>query len=144
VRYTRRVKSSLKGQRKGQSFLALVFLIGGIVAVVGVTIAFFASSFVDSGFGYQASASAEAAATSGAEDALLQLDRNASFASAGYSIAVGSTTAKVSVTQGNPSPNFVTVSSTAIVAGRAKKISVILSENASTSQFTVVSWEEVQ
>src|SRR5580658_10262785 len=90
---------------KGQSFLALVLLIGGIVAVIGVTIAFFSSSFVDSSYGYQASASAETAATSGAEDALLQLDRNAAFASGGYSLVVGSTTATVSVAQGTPSTN---------------------------------------
>lgn len=138
--YNEKVNSS----SKGQSFLALVFLIGGIVAVVGVTIAFFASSFVDSGFGYQASATAEAAATSGAEDALLQLDRNATFSSSGYSLAVGSTTATVSVTQSDPSSNFVTVSSTATVSNHTKKIAVVLSENAATSQFTVVSWEEVQ
>lgn len=128
---------------KGQSFLALVLLIGGIVALAGFAVAFFASSFVDSSYGYQASAEAEAAAMSGAEDALLQLDRNANFATSSYSLVVGSTTATINVAQNTPSTNFVSVSSTATVAGRVREISVILSKNSSTSQMTVVSWQEV-
>src|SRR5665213_3801651 len=129
--------------RSGQSFLVLVFLIGGMVAIVGVMIALFANSFVNTGFGYQTSALAEAAATSGAQDALLQLDRNASFASSGYTLTVGSTTATISVTQNTPSANLVTISSTATVFAHKRTISVVLSENASTSQMTVISWQEI-
>lgn len=130
--------------REGQSFLALVILIGGLVSVVGVLLAFFANSFIDSGYGYQASASAEAAAVSGAEDAILQLNRNASFATSSYTLAVGSTTATINVTQNLPLTNFVTVTSTASVSGRTRKVNVVLSKNASTSQMTIVSWQEVQ
>jgi uncharacterized protein (UPF0333 family) len=130
--------------RKGQAFLALILLIGGVVAMIGITIAFLAGSFVDSGFGYQAEAQAAGAATSGAEDALLQLDRNSNFATSSYSLAVGSTTAVISVTQGAPSANFVTVLSAATVSSHTQKINVVLSRNAFTGQMTVVSWQAIQ
>jgi uncharacterized protein (UPF0333 family) len=129
---------------RGQAFLALVFLIGTIVVIVAVLVAFFANSFVDTGYGLSASASAEAAATSGAQDAMLQLDRNASFVSAGYPVAAGNSTATVTVTQGAPSAGYVTILSTASVANHVKKIQVILYENASTTQMSTVSWTDVQ
>jgi hypothetical protein len=141
MHYNGKVVSS---SSKGQSFLALVFLIGGIVALAGLAIAFFASSFVDSGFGYQASAAAEAAATSGAEDALLQLDRNSSFAAGSYSFIVASTTATVSVTQNFPSANLINISSTATVSGRVRTIGVIVAKNSSSSQLSIISWQETQ
>ena len=87
---------------------------------------------------------AEAAATSGVEDALLLLDRNPSYATSSYSLAIGSTTAVVSVTQNVPSTNFITVSSTATVSNTKRTMSVVLSKNASTSQITVISWQEIQ
>ena len=129
-------------KHNGQSLLALVILIGSVVAIIGITLAFLASSFVDSSYGYQASALAEAAATSGAEDALLQLDRNTATSS--YSLAVGSTTATITITQNSPSANFVTVLSQSTVAGRTRKIDIVLAQNASTTQMTVVSWQEIQ
>jgi hypothetical protein len=128
---------------KGQAFLALVFLIGAIVAIVAVLIAFFANSSVDTGYGLSAAASAEAAATSGAQDAMLQLDRNASFASAGYTLPVGSSTAAVTVTQNAPSTGYVTIVSLASVSNHEKKIQVILYENPSTTQMTTVSWQDI-
>lgn len=133
----------IRAARSGQSFLVLILLIGGMVAVIGVLLAFFAGSLVDSGYGYQASVTAQAAATSGAEDALLRLDRDPSFAASGYALAVGSTTATVSVTQNAPSANLITISSSAIVSGRTGKINVILTENASTSQVTILSWQTI-
>jgi uncharacterized protein (UPF0333 family) len=129
---------------KGQAFLALVFLIGAIVIIVGVLIAFFANSSVDTGYGLSAAASAEAAATSGAQDAMLQLNRNATFASSGYTLPVGSSSATVTVTQGSPSTGYVTILSVASVSNHVKKIQVVLYENASTTQMTTVSWADVQ
>ena len=126
----------------GQSLLALVILIGAMIGIVAALLAFFTSSFVDSGYGYQASVTAEAAATSGAEDGLLQLNRNPSFPNATYFLPVGSTTVTVSVTQNAPSINLITVSSTATVSLRTRKISVVVSKNASTTQISVVSWQE--
>ena len=130
--------------RKGQAFLALVFLIGAIVAIVALLIAFFANSFVDTGYGLSAASSAEAAATSGAQDAMLKLDRNASFASSGYTLPVASSMASVVVTQNAPSAGYVTILSSASVQNHVKKIQVILYENASTSQMTTVSWADLQ
>jgi hypothetical protein len=126
--------------------LALVIFIGGIVAVGGLLIAFFAASSVDTGYGVAAEFNAEAAATAGAEDGLLQLDRNAQFSNtSGYSVSAGSsTTATVTVTQNTPSTGLATILSVATVSGHTKKIDVVVSENASTEQVSVVSWTEVQ
>jgi hypothetical protein len=126
--------------------LALVIFIGGIVAVGGLLIAFFAASSVDTGYGVAAEFNAEAAATAGAEDGLLQLDRSAQFFNtSGYSVSAGSsTTATVTVTQNTPSTGLATILSVATVSGHTKKIDVVVSENASTEQVSVVSWTEVQ
>lgn len=129
---------------KGQAFLSLVFLIGTIVALIGITLAFFANSFIDTGYGYQASTQAEAIATSGAEDALLQLNRSGSSAPTSYTLPVGSSTATVTITQGSPSTGYVTILSTATVSSRIRKINVVAALNASTSQVSVVSWTEIQ
>lgn len=130
---------------QGQSLLALVILIGGIILAAGISIAIITASFVDSGFGYQSSEQAEAVATAGAEDALLHLARNNIFSNTGgYSLAVGSSTAIVTVTQNSPSSGFVRVLSIATVSLHIKKIQVVLSKNAMTGQATVVSWSEVQ
>jgi len=132
---------------KGQAFLALVFMIGAIVALVGVTLAIFASSFVDTGYGYQAAAQAQSVATAGAEDALLQLNRNANFPcgtvdASGYTVPVGSSTASVMVTQGAcPATNgTATIISSSTVSNRTSKLSVVVSINASTSQVSILSW----
>ena len=134
--------------RNGQAFLALTFFIGGILAVAGILIAFLALSSVNTGYGVAASARAEEAATAGAEDALLQLDRNAAFSTAvsgPYTVSsASSTTATVTVAQNSPSAGLVTILSTATVSGHAKKISVVVSENAFTGQVSVVSWTDIQ
>lgn len=125
--------------------MALVFLIGGIITLAGITLAFLATSFIDTGYGFQASVVAEATATSGAQDALLQLDRNPSFSNtSGYSLPVGNNTATVTVTQNSPSAGFVTILSQASVSAHVKKINVVLSENTTTGQLNVISWQEVQ
>lgn len=130
--------------RYGQAFLALVLLIGGLALAVGITLAFISNSFVDVGYGYRASLQAQAAATSGAEDALLQLDRNAAFASPGYSFVAGSTTVSVSVTQNIPSAGLATISSTATIANHTRTLAVVAAVSTSTSQVNVLSWQVVQ
>lgn len=134
--------------RKGQVFLALVFFIGGIVAIVGLLIAFLAASSADTGYGVAAASSAESAATAGAEDALLRLDRNPAFplgsgVSQPYTVTSASSTASVTVT--NPSSSGqATILSVATVSGHTKKIQVVVSENPTTEQVTIVSWTEIQ
>jgi hypothetical protein len=135
----------VKNYRSAQTFLALVFLIGGIIVLAGITLAFLANSFVDSGYGFQDSVIAEATAASGVQDALLQIDRNPAFSNtSGYSLPVASNTATVTVTQNSPSSGFITILSKAIVSGHVKKVNVILSENTTTDQLNVISWQEVQ
>jgi hypothetical protein len=129
----------------GQTFLALVFLIGGIIAFVGITLAFLATSFIDSGYGFNESVIAESAAASGAQDALLQLERNPTFSNTGgYSLIVGSTTATVTVTQSSPSAGFITILSKATNVGHVKKVNVVLGVNSTTDQMNIVSWQETQ
>lgn len=128
----------------GQSLLALVILIGGIILAAGISLALITASFVDSGYGYQASEQAEAIATAGAEDALLQLARDSEFSSGGYAFAVGSSTATVTVTQNSPSSGYVTVLSDASVSLHIRKTEVVLSVNPTTGQSSIVSWNEVQ
>ena len=120
----------------------MVFLIGGVILLVGLTLAFFSNSFIDVGYGYQASANAEGAAISGAQDAMLQLDRNT--ASSSYSILVGSTTAAITVTQNTPATNYITILSVATVSLRTRKVQVIMFKDPNTSQLTVTSWQEIQ
>lgn len=132
--------------QRGQAFLGLVLLIGGLALAVGITLAVVFNSVIDTAYGYRALTQAQAVATSGAEDALLQLDRNSNFTAAppGYSVAVGSSTATVTVAAGAPSAGFDTITSAATVAGRVRKVSVVVAVNASTSQVSIVSWQIVQ
>lgn len=133
----------------GQVFLALIFFIGGIVAIVGLLIAFFAASSADTGYGVSSAASAESAATAGVEDALLQLNRNGKFPQYStignpYTVSSSSTTARVTVTQNAPVAGQVTILSVSTVSAHTKKIQVIVSEDATTGQVNIVSWAEIQ
>ncbi len=132
--------------KKGQAFLALTFFIGGILLVAGILIGFIALSSIDTGYGVAASARAEEAATAGVEDGILQLDRNpVFFNTAGYSVSsASSTAATVTVTQNSPSVGLATIFSVSTVSGHVKKINVVVSENASTGQVSVVSWTNIQ
>jgi hypothetical protein len=130
---------------RGQSLLALVILIGGIVFAVGIALALITAAFVNSTYGYQTSEQAEAVATAGAEDALLQITRNNQFSTSGsYSLPVGSSTATISVTQNSPSTGLDTVISQATAGLRIRKIQVVVSINPATGQSSIVSWNEVQ
>jgi len=132
---------------KGQAFLALTFFIGGILMVAGLLIALVTISYVDTGYGVAASSKAQEAATAGAEDGILQLDRNATFSTAvsgPYTVsAASSTTATVTVTPSSTSPGLVTILSTATVSGHTKNINVVVSESVSTGQISVVSWMNI-
>ena len=129
--------------KKGQVFLSLVFIIGGIVILVGLLIVFFLNSSIDTSYGYQAATAADAAALSGAQDAFLQLQRNPAFATS-YTVSVGSTTASVTVTQNSPATNNVTILSTATVAFRARKVQIVAAKDPSTGVVTVLSEQMIQ
>ena len=125
-------------------FVGMVLLIGAIIAVVGFLALFLSGSLVNTSYGVKAEGVAQAAATAGAEDAILQLDRN-SFVSfpVTYAVPVGSTTATVNVNSNTPSSGFVTVTSTATFANHIKVIRVVLSVD-SSSQVNQVSWQNMQ
>jgi uncharacterized protein (UPF0333 family) len=126
----------------GQTFLFMALLIGGIVVAAGILFAFFVSSFIDSGYGLQASYAAEAMAASGVEDALLQLSRNGSFTSTGYTVSMGGSAATVTVS--TSTPGLITILSVATISLRTRKITAVASENPTTSQIALVSWKETQ
>ena len=113
--------------------------------VSGIALALVAGSFANSAFGYQAVQEAYAIAAGGAEDALLQITRNNQFAApSGYSVAVGSSTATVAVTQGSPSSGYDTILSQGSVSLWTRKVQVVVAVNPTTGQASVVSWSEVQ
>jgi Flp pilus assembly protein TadG len=130
--------------QKGQMFVGMVLLIGSIIAVVGLLLLFFSGSLIGTSYGVKAEAVAQAAATAGAEDALLRVERN-TFSSfpVTYTLPVVSTTATVNVNTNTPSSGFVTVTSSATFSNHMKVLRVVLSVSSST-QVSVVSWTQVQ
>ncbi len=131
--------------RTGQAFLSMVLFVGGIMVLVGITMVIITATFVDSGYGIQASNSAEAAATAGIEDAYIQLIRNGAFQNtSGYVVSNTSTTfAIVTVAQGSPGVGYATAVSLATVSARTRKVQAVFAINAATGQVAVVSWADV-
>ncbi len=135
----------LRKNAAGQAFLSTILLIGGVMIVIAATVAVLAATFVDSGYGLQASEKAEAVATAGVNDAFLRLVRNTSFTSGGYSVTVPNGTATVSVMQGSGSAaGLDTVFSAATVSGRTRKINAVFGISSSTGQVVSISWQDVQ
>jgi len=130
--------------RVGQATLSLVFLIGGIIIMVGVSMAFLVTSFINSGSGYQAANQALAAASAGLDDALIQLNRNKDFENiAGYSVPVGNIVVQVAVVQNSPAGGQVTITADATVNQRRRKIQAVAAVNSSTGQVDMISWQQV-
>ena len=135
------------GALAGQAFLSMTILIGGIIVAAGIFFAFFVASFIDSGYGLQASYVAEAAATAGVEDVILQLSRNGAFSgpsgySTPYTVPVGSNTASVTINA--PSSGLITILSASTVSLRVRKITAVVSEDSLTNQIKLISWQETQ
>ena len=126
----------------GQAFLSTVLVIGGVIIVIAAAVAVIAATFMDSGYGLQASDRAESVATAGVNDAFLRIVRISSFSSGGYAVTVPEGSATVSVT--NVSAGLDTVLSSSTVNGRTRKISAAFSISASTGQVVLVSWQDVQ
>lgn len=117
-----------------------------MLIVIGATVAVVAATFIDSGYGLQASNQAESVASAGVNDAYLQLVRNSAFSSpGGYSVTVPNGSATVVVTQGSgPSAGLASVLSTATVSGRTRKISATFSISTVTGQVILALWQDVQ
>lgn len=134
--------------RSGQTALALVFVIGGIIILFGTTLAFLTLSFLNSTYGFQASNRAASLARGGIDDATLQLLRNKDFSSAGYCVPDASLPcpvgfAQVVVTQDNPVEGQVTVTSEAAVLLYRRRLEAIFSVNATTSLVRMISSQQV-
>lgn len=123
----------------------MVFLIGGIIAIIGIGLAVIVLTSLNSSYGAQAAATAEATAQAGIEDALIQLARDNSVSrTGGYSVTTGSSTATVYIGQNAPSSGLVTVTSTATVSNHTRTFSIVLSEDSTTGQTKIISWKNVQ
>lgn len=126
----------------GQAVLALVLLLGGIMVLVALGLAFFATSFVNSAYGFQAAQRAEAVAAAGVYDAMMMLARAGSgLTLSSSSVPIGSYTATVTVVQGSPAANEATITSYASVSQRQRTITAVAAIASSTGQVTLVSWQ---
>lgn len=105
--------------------------------------AYLVISFINSGSGFQSANQALAAASAGADDAIMQINRNKDFASTGYTVQVNGNSASVSVSQNTPEAGQITILSESTVSRRKKKIQVIMSINSSTGQADMRSWQEI-
>jgi hypothetical protein len=128
----------------GQAFLSTVLIMGGAIILIAATVAVVAATFIDSGYGLQASDRASAVAIAGVNDAFMRLIRQSSFSSGGYAVTVPAGSATVSVTQNSPVVGEATVFSAADVSGRTRKIDAVFSINSSTGHVSLVSWQNVQ
>jgi len=132
----------------GQAAISLIFLVGGTILLVGVTLAFLIFSFITSTFGFQAANRALGVAFAGANDAMLQISKNINFpglngcreyavALEGYSAAVTVTRSWANIQQPTcdgfalgsipNKPGIVYIISEATVFGRGRKVFVIAS-----------------
>jgi hypothetical protein len=129
--------------RSGQTALSYVLLVGAIIALFGTTLAFLSFTFSGSSFGIIRGQQTLSVASAGADDAMLQLVRNKSFSSGGYSVPIvlnGTTyNATVAVTQNTPVSGQVTVVSTAAIGNHQRQIRIVLSVASTTGQIDQVS-----
>lgn len=137
-----RNKTFLCAGRRGQAALSLVFLIGGIVLLVSVTLSLVVINFLNSTFAFQSANKAMAEAMGGVSDALLQLARNPQFSHLGYDVCVTnfiSDCATVVVTQSQTLPTSwkATIVSTATVFASRRKIQAVAAINPLTGEVSV-------
>ncbi len=134
----------LHSGRRGQATLSLVFLVGGLIVLVGVSLAFLIISFISSGYGFRVSNQALSVAMAGAEDAVMQVVRDKDFSSpSGYSVPVGSWSADVTVIANSPSSGQDTITSASTISGYQRKIQVVVAVVSSTGQVDVISWDQL-
>jgi hypothetical protein len=124
---------------RGQVALSITFMIGTIVLVAGLMVAFLVISFLNSSYGFQASNRALALASGGVEDAMLQLLRNKDF-SGTYCVPLAPCSAAVTVTQNSPSVGRVRITSSATVFLYTRQIEAVASLASSTGQLDLLTW----
>lgn len=133
----------VKVEERGQALVTLLIFVAVALivstAAIGVALV---STQASSQFtqGEQAYDIAE----SGAEDAILKLERNSSFATpaSGYDLAVGSGIAQVIVTPPGLS-STKTIISRGVVNNRFKRKVQVVGQFSADGTFSVVSWNEI-
>ena len=147
-------KIKYEKSKRGQTMLSLIFLVGGVIITIGITLSILAISFLTSIAGYRSSAIAEAAAISGANDGILQVVRNSGFSTASLSGSNGSPSGSyglpfssvsdfVTITQGIPLANEATIISLAQIGSTERKIQVVVSIDPTTKKVDVVSYQKI-
>ena len=142
----------------GQAMLSMVFLIGGMLLLIGITLAFLIYNFVHATFGFQAANRALGVALAGANDALGQLVINREFNVNGeqncvYNFFIGPDKAAVTVIHHNSpcqgsmglpdvNSNQIFVMSNAGVSGRGRKIEMIVSLDKITGEVSIGSLKQ--
>lgn len=129
----------------GQAAISLIFLVGGTILLVGVTLAFLIFSFISSTFGFQAANRALGVAMGGVNDTLFQISRNKNFVPPSvtigcgkYAVDVDGYSAEITVYRswGYPSDcggsnlppkGLIYIFSEAAVFGRGRKVRVVAS-----------------
>jgi hypothetical protein len=141
IRNLRFLPRLARGSLTGQAVLSLILTIGVIIVMIALSLAFLASSFVNSAYGFRIAQRAEAVASSGAADGLMQLLRNKDFVPTPnpYTVSVGSDSAAVKVDQNLPVAGEVTITSTATILFRTRTITVVVSRNSTSSLITLIS-----
>jgi uncharacterized protein YpmB len=135
---------NLKKNNKGQTALSTIFLIGGIISLIAITLVIIISSYITSAYSYQNSQRALAVANAGADDALMQLARNKNFADTnGYLVYSGNDSATVTVTQNSPLTGQVTILSIANIFSYKKKVRIIVSIS-DVGEIRVIKREQVE
>ena len=119
--------------------MSLVFIIGGIVVIIGMTLAFLATSFINAAYGFREAQRAEAVAASGAYDAILRLTRNKDLSGV-YALPIDGLSASVTVSPDVPSAGFVTIVSNSSVSGRFRSVESVVSRDAVSGQISLISW----
>lgn len=137
--------SRAASRRGGQAVLSMVFLIGGIVVLVALALAFLVTSFINSTYGFQLGERAKAVAAAGAYDAMMRLARNKDLLkpSGSYSVSLGSDTASVTLTNDPSASAQATIVSTATVANRTRSVRAVVSRDSNTGQITLTSWRQI-
>ncbi|MFA6354646.1 MAG: hypothetical protein WCX12_03115 [Candidatus Paceibacterota bacterium] len=70
-------------QKNGQTALSLVLLIGGVIVIVGITLAFLVFNFIYSSYGSRDVNKAAQLALAGVQDAALRINRNKELSNGG-------------------------------------------------------------
>ena len=155
-----RLRFSSYGGQAGQAAISLIFLIGGTILLIGITLAFLIFSFITSSFGFKAANEALALALSGTNDAIFRISKNKNYPLVGcddYGLEIDGSTVSVRVQRSWGDPAFpedltclddgfkspppvglATIESKTTVFGRIRKVFAVVSIS-QTGQVSVVS-----